>query len=263
MSQQDDQNSKEEPHTKEIRAIAVMEGCFPEKFGIPRQSGIAKTARGVIRLLPPFNHENFLHGLELSSHIWLTFGFHQNEWRGKATVRPQRLGGNERMGVFATRSSFRPNGLGLSAVKIEHIDFAASVITVTGHDLVDGTPIYDIKPYIPFADSLPEAMSEFAIEAPENYPVTFSAKAESTLKQLEVEMPALRALIVEVIAQNPTPQFHDDSARIYGVSLHQWDILFQKELDEDHAYPEKGAIDDDKVLKRKLKGFSVTEIKMR
>lgn len=219
---------------QEITAIAVMEGCFPEKFGVPRQAGIAKSARGFVRLLPPFNHENYLHGLELSSHIWLTFGFHQNRWNGKATVRPQRLGGNERMGVFATRSSFRPNGLGLSAVKIEAIHWQEGIIEVSGHDLVDGTPIYCIKPYIPFADSLPEAVSQFATEKPEDFRVCFSRDVQKTLAELEGEAPYLEQLIIEVIGQNPTPQFHQDSARIYGVTLKSWNILFKILSPEDH-----------------------------
>lgn len=213
---------------REIEAIAVMEGCFPEKFGIPRQAGIAQSARGIIRLLPPYNHENYLQGLELSSHIWLTFGFHQNVWSGKATVRPQRLGGNERMGVFATRSSFRPNGLGLSAVKIEAIYQQDCTIEVSGHDLVDGTPIYCIKPYIPFSDALPEAVSQFAMDKPKDYAVYFTSKAKEQLRELLIEAPDLETLICEVIGQNPTPQFHQDLARIYGVSLKSWNILFKK-----------------------------------
>lgn len=212
---------------REIEAIAIMEGCFPEKFGVPRQAGIVKSARGMVRLLPPFNHENYLQGLELSSHIWLTFGFHQNKWNGRATVRPQRLGGNERMGVFATRSSFRPNGLGLSAVKIEAIHCQEGLIEVSGHDLVDGTPIYCIKPYIPFSDALLEATSDFAREKPEDFAVYFSDTAQQTLQALQVEAPYLEALITEVVGQNPTPQFHNDPTRVYGVSLKSWNILFK------------------------------------
>lgn len=272
-------------YTKEIRAIAVIEGCFPQKFGVPRQSGIAKNARGIIRFLPPFNHENFIQGLELSSHIWLTFGFHHNRWNGKATVRPQRLGGNERMGVFATRSSFRPNGLGLSAVKLESIDFEKCQLEVSGHDLVDGTPIYDIKPYIPFADSLPEAVSDFAKEAPTAYPVYFSEAVMPVLQIMMTQHPHIQTLITEVIGQNPTPQFHDDAERVYGVALGEWDILFQKRLIDDESqivvmqeYREKFKIDSayyspenvnkckkdmTEVNKQKLIGFTVTEIKVR
>ena len=218
---------------REIEAVAIMEGCFPEKFGVPRQAGIAKSARGIVRLLPPFNHENYLQGLELSSHIWLTFGFHQNQWNGKATVRPQRLGGNERMGVFATRSSFRPNGLGLSAVKIEAIHAVEGLIEVSGHDLVDGTPIYCIKPYIPFSDAISEATSAFAVEKPVDFAVYFNPQARKDLIALTPQAPYLELLITEVIGQNPTPQFHQDTARIYGVSLKSWNIRFKVLTPED------------------------------
>lgn len=251
-------------NTRSMTPVAIMEGCFPEKFGVPRQAGIVKSARGVVRFLAPFNHENYLHGLELSSHIWLTFGFHQNAWNGKATVRPQRLGGNDRMGVFATRSSFRPNGLGLSAVKIERIDWQKGEIEVSGHDLVDGTPIYCVKPYIPFADSLPEATSDFAVAKPEEYPVSFSDEAEMMLQALSIEYPDLRSLITEVIAQNPTPQFHQDEARIYGVALKSWNILFQRESAGSVQNADKIEMhQEDQANALLLKGFRVIEIKTR
>lgn len=237
-----------EKQMKTIEAIAIMEGCFPEKFGIPRQAGIAKSARGMIRLLPPFNHENYLHGLELSSHIWLTFGFHQNHWNGKATVRPQRLGGNERMGVFATRSSFRPNGLGLSAVKIEKIHWEQGIIEVSGHDLMDGTPIYCIKPYIPFSDSIPDAMSHFASEKPEDYTVLFSEEAKAQLAHYQIETPYLEILITEVIGQNPKPQFHQDPKRIYGIRLKSWNIRFKTAEEVDLMSLEQGSRFTDEIL---------------
>lgn len=245
---------------REIEAVAVMEGCFPEKFGVPRQAGIVKSARGVIRFLPPFNHENYLHGLELSSHIWLTFGFHQNHWNGKATVRPQRLGGNERMGVFATRSSFRPNGLGLSAVKIESIDWKNVEIEVSGHDLVDGTPIYCVKPYIPFADALPEAKSIFAAERPEHYAVYFTKEVHDFLQNRLIDSPYLKELITEVIAQNPTPQFHHDLDRVYGVSLRAWNISFKRLSQEDLM---EAVLDQYLPISLVGKDFLVTRINAR
>lgn len=243
---------------RKIVAIGVMEGCFPEKFGVPRQAGIAKSARGIIRLLPPFNHENYLHGLELSTHIWLTFGFHQNHWNGKATVRPQRLGGNERMGVFATRSSFRPNGLGLSAVKIEKIHWDRCLIEVSGHDLVDGTPIYCIKPYVPFSDSILDAVSDFAAEKPEDFEVYFSKTAETQLLALQEEAPYLEMLIREVVGQNPTPQFHQDSGRVYGVSLKSWNILFKRLAPDDLS---QLVMDQEESISMEYKGFLVIEVK--
>ena len=245
---------------REIQAVAVMEGCFPEKFGIPRQAGIAKSARGTIRLLAPFNHENYLQGLELSSHLWLTFGFHQNEWNGKATVRPQRLGGNERMGVFATRSSFRPNGLGLSAVKIEAIDAKSGAIEVSGHDLMDGTPIYCIKPYIPFSVAIPEAISAFAVDKPHDFPVYFSQNAIDQLSLLEAHAPYLKTLMTEVISQNPTPQFHQDAQRIYGVSLKSWNILFKKLEEKDLS---EVVLDQIESISLDCPAFLVIEIEAR
>src|SRR5699024_10466530 len=161
-------------------------------------------------LFVPYNHEDYVKGVELSRHLWLKCGLHQNEWNGKATVRPQRLGGNERMGVFATRSSFRPNGLGLSAVKIEAIDAKSGAIEVSGHDLMDGTPIYCIKPYIPFPDAIPEAISVFAVDKPHDFPVYFSQNAIDQLSLSEAHAPYLKTLMTEVISQRPTQRFHEE-----------------------------------------------------
>ncbi|GGZ90192.1 tRNA (adenine(37)-N6)-methyltransferase [Ignatzschineria ureiclastica] len=244
---------RENPHyRREIEAIALVESCFPEKFGVPRQAGIAPSAEGIIRFLPPYNHPHYIEGIEHYSHLWLTFGFHQNQWNGKAKVRPQRLGGNERMGVFATRSSFRPNGLGLSAVKLESVDYQAMTLTVSGLDLIDGTPIYCIKPYIPFADAIMSATSTFAVDPPQKWPLLWSCDAktavikenssseestipESTIPESTTSKSAttsmtqgqLYSLIEEVVGQNPIPQFHQDYARIYGVSIAGFNIRFR------------------------------------
>lgn len=214
-------------YRREIEAIALVESCFPEKFGVPRQAGIAPSARGIIRLLPPYNHPNYIEGIEHYSHLWLTFGFHQNQWNGRAKVRPQRLGGNERMGVFATRSSFRPNGLGLSAVKLEAVDLQAMTLAVSGLDIIDGTPIYCIKPYIPFADAITTATSTFATESPSRWPLLWGREAEKMAQQISLQHSDFSALVEEVIGQNPIPQFHQDYERIYGVSLAQWNIRFR------------------------------------
>ena len=273
MSKIDDLPSEEQHYRREIEAIALVESCFPEKFGAPRQAGLAPSAEGIIRFLPPYNHPHYIEGIEHYSHLWLTFGFHQNQWNGKAKVRPQRLGGNERMGVFATRSSFRPNGLGLSAVKLESVDHQAMTLTVSGLDLIDSTPIYCIKPYIPFADAIMSATSTFAAEPPQKWPLLWSrdAKAafiklgstseasttsesttsesttsesttsESTTSESTTSEPPrsesitfqsmgqaqLYSLIEEVIGQNPIPQFHQDYARIYGVSIADLNIRFR------------------------------------
>lgn len=253
MSKIDDLPSEEQYYRREIEAIALVESCFSEKFGAPRQAGIAPSAEGIIRFLPPYNHPHYIEGIEHYSHLWLTFGFHQNQWNGKAKVRPQRLGGNERMGVFATRSSFRPNGLGLSAVKLESVDHQAMTLTVSGLDLIDSTPIYCIKPYIPFADAIMSATSTFAAEPPQKWPLLWSRDAKAAFIKLGAISEAfttsesttsepprsesitfqsmgqaqLYSLIEEVIGQNPIPQFHQDYARIYGVSIADLNIRFR------------------------------------
>lgn len=218
----------------EINPIAHIKGCYPEKFGIPRQPSLVPEAEATIIFEKPYRHENFIRGIEAHSHLWLTFGFHQNTWHeGQAMVRPQRLGGNKKMGVFATRSSFRPNGLGLSAVKIKRVDYARVEIVISGHDLVNGTPIYCIKPYIPYSDSILDATSDFAEEAPPKFNVRFSDEAEKTLTILVGRYPQLKPLIQGVVAQDPTPKFHKDPERIYGVLLYEFNIRFKRDpLDE-------------------------------
>lgn len=208
-----------------IEPIARIEGCYPEKFGIPRQARIVNSAEAEIRLLAPYQSKDFLDGLANYSHIWLIFGFHQNEWTGDAKVRPQRLGGNQKMGVFATRSPYRPNGLGLSAVKIIDVDYKNVMIKVAGHDLVNGTPIYDIKPYVPFADCIEDATSSFANVTPEIYRVEVSESAEMAFDLLDE---VTKDLIRSVIAQNPLPPFHQDMNRIYGVSILNLNINFKR-----------------------------------
>lgn len=208
-----------------IEPIAIIEGCYPEKFGIPRQARLVTSAEAEIRLIPPYQSKDFLDGLENYSHIWLIFGFHQNEWQGDAKVRPQRLGGNQKMGVLATRSPYRPNGLGLSAVKIASIDYENAVITVAGHDLVNGTPIYDIKPYIPFTDSIEDAKSLFANEAPDKYEVSIHESAQMAFNLLDEKA---KDLIQSVIAQNPLPSYHQDYDRIYGVAILDLNIRFKR-----------------------------------
>lgn len=208
-----------------IKPIAYLTGCYPEKFGIPRQPRLVNDAHGYIQLISPYQSRDFLDGLALFSHIWLIFGFHQNQWQGDAKVRPQRLGGNQKMGVFATRSPYRPNGLGLSAVEIINIDYDKVSITVKGHDLVNDTPIYDIKPYVPFTDAIDNARSSFAIQAPHQYPVMITDQA---MPRFKAQDESTQRLIQEVIAQNPIPPFHEDDARIYGVALKDLNIRFQR-----------------------------------
>lgn len=208
-----------------IEPIGVIDGCYPEKFGIPRQARIVNSAEAEIQFLAPYRSKDFLDGLENYTHIWLIFGFHQNEWTGDAKVRPQRLGGNQKMGVLATRSPYRPNGLGLSAVKIISIDVENVTIKVAGHDLVNGTPIYDIKPYVPFTDSIEEASSSFANIPPDCYEVEIMESAQMAFNLLDEKT---KDLIRSVIAQNPLPPFHQDMNRIYGVSILDLNIKFRR-----------------------------------
>ena len=207
--------------------IGVLETCFPEKFGIPRQPRLAPSAAGKIILEPPFNHSDCFEGLEHYSHIWLTFIFHENVKQGwKPKVRPPRLGGNKKMGVFATRSSFRPNGLGQSVVCLENIDVVdqKATIHVSGVDLVSGTPILDIKPYIPYADCLTQATSKFAEKPPEPLKVVFSEEANTFLRHSD-EGDDYRVLIQDVLQQDPRPAYHDtQKGRVYRMTLNGMDV---------------------------------------
>ncbi len=212
----------------EMEPIASFKSCFLEKFGTPRQAGLAPHAHGVIQFLPPYNDPQMIEGIDQFSHLWITFLFHQNRWSGAPMVRPQRLGGNRKMGVFATRSSFRPNGMGLSAVKIEGVDRERMEIEVSGHDFVEGTPILCIKPYIPFSDAIVEARSSFAPAPPERVRVDFTEKVREKIEAVAEEAPTLHTLIEEVIAQNPAPPFHQEIGRLYGVRLLSWNIRFER-----------------------------------
>ena len=168
---------------KRLKVIARMRSDFPQKFGIPRQSGLVEELRGEIVFAPEFRSPDALRGMEGFSHLWLIWGFSENRretW--SPTVRPPRLGGNERLGVFATRSPFRPNGLGLSCVKLERVELSTPkgpVLHVSGADLMDGTPIYDIKPYVPYADCRPQAAEGFA-PAPEGLAVELEKPEKAT-----------------------------------------------------------------------------------
>lgn len=218
--------------TMEIRPIAYIRAEFPEKFGVPRQSGLAKGLRGRIVLEPEYRNPDALRGLEGFSHIWLIWEFSANRsinsWQ--PTVRPPRLGGNAHIGVFATRSPFRPNPLGLSCVKIEEIELSSEegpVITVRGADLMDGTPIYDIKPYIKYADSRPEAVCGYVDDLEErSLKVIFPPELSSQVPDRSV-IPAL----MDVLRLDPRPSYHDDPHRIYGLSFCGLNVRFRVEAD--------------------------------
>ena len=208
-----------------IHPIAYFHSPMTSKFGLPRQSGLVEALPGRIVFEPPYRQAEAVRGLEDFSHLWLIWQFSANKHEAQGlTVRPPRLGGNQRIGVFASRSPFRPNGLGLSCVALERVEMSRSlgpVIHVTGADLMDGTPIFDVKPYVAYADAHPEARSGFV--------------DQSTWKQLEVEIPAAVAALFSaedlqglrgVLAEDPRPQYHDDPSRIYGMPYAGRDVRF-------------------------------------
>lgn len=212
----------------EIKPIAHIRTEFPEKFGIPRQSGLAKSLRGQIIFEQEYRNPDALRGLEDFSHIWLIWEFSANRstssWQ--PVVRPPRLGGNSHMGVFATRSPFRPNPLGLSVVKIDSIEMSSPygpVINVCGADLMDGTPIYDIKPYIKYADSRPEAVCGYVDQLEErSLKVVFPSELSERISDTSV-IPAL----METLRLDPRPSYHDDPSRIYGLSFAGYNVKFR------------------------------------
>ncbi len=212
--------------TYSLQPLGYIRTCFPEKFGIPRQALLATEAKGVLQLLSPFNQPDCVEGLSESSHVWLTFIFHQHLNDGwKPKVRPPRLGGNKKYGVFATRSPFRPNGLGLSAVKLDKIDVNDESVNLhfSGVDLLDGTPIVDIKPYIPYADVVPNATNFFAEEAPVIHKVIYSEQAQqfcsAYLGSLDV-----KCLISQILQQDPRPAYQASQQRHYKMSLLDFNI---------------------------------------
>lgn len=212
----------------EIKPIAHIRTDFPEKFGIPRQSGLAKALRGRIVFEPEYRNPDALRGLEEFSHIWLIWEFSANRstssWQ--PTVRPPRLGGNAHMGVFATRSPFRPNPLGLSCVKMDSIEFSSPdgpVINVCGADLMDGTPVYDIKPYIKYADSRPEAVCGYVDRLEEkSLRVVFPSELADRVADKSVIPP-----LMETLRLDPRPSYHDDPERVYGLSFAGYNVKFR------------------------------------
>ncbi len=215
-----------------VTPIGIIHSPYREKFAVPRQPGLVNSARGRLELQPPFNDPQALREITQFSHLWLIFQFHEcadAPWH--PTVRPPRLGGNERVGVFASRSPFRPNSLGLSVVELKGVQQQGARVWLElgGIDLVDGTPVLDIKPYLPFADSLPDACGGFAPEPPPQMAVEFSPVAEAALTRHQQRHPELETLIREVLAQDPRPAYHksQQSDREYGVHLHEYNVRWQ------------------------------------
>jgi tRNA (adenine37-N6)-methyltransferase len=205
-----------------MKPIGFVRTPFPEKFGIPRQPGLVEAARGVLHLYPEYSQPGVFDGLETCSHIWLTFWFHQQPQDWSPKVRPPRLGGNQKLGVFASRSPRRPNPIGLSVVRLLSVDHQANRLELAGLDLLDGTPILDIKPYIRYTDSVPEAFYEMAQEPPSLLPVSFADEAATSLEQ----DPEHKELIQQVLSQDPRPAYHQDE-RIYGTSLDGFNVKWQ------------------------------------
>ncbi|MDF2785887.1 MAG: tRNA ((37)-N6)-methyltransferase [Pantoea eucrina] len=193
-----------------VTQIGVIRSPWKEKFAVPRQPGLVQDGGGELHLQAPYNQPEAVRGLEAFSHIWILFMFHQTMAGGwRPTVRPPRLGGNARMGVFATRSTFRPNPVGMSLVELKGIRCEKSqvILQLGSLDLVDGTPVIDIKPYLPFAEALPDARAGYAQAAPEaTMPVRFSAVAQQQIQQ-QAHMPQLQRFITEVLAQDPRPAY--------------------------------------------------------
>ena len=207
-----------------LRVIARIRSDFPTKFAIPRQSGLVEALKAAVVFEPPFRNPDALRGIDGFSHLWLIWQFSASpgkEW--SPTVRPPRLGGNARLGVFATRSPFRPNPLGLSCVGLERVELSTPdgpVLHVTGADLMDGTPIYDIKPYLPYADCKPEASGGFAPGPDDTLAVDFPAEL------LERVPEQLRDAALGVLAQDPRPPYQHDPARVYGFRFGPAEIRF-------------------------------------
>lgn len=210
----------------ELSAIAVLRSDFREKFGIPRQSGLVEELKARVVFFPEYQVREAFRGLEGFSHLWLLWGFSENRrdsW--SPTVRPPRLGGNQRMGVFATRSPFRPNPIGLSCVKLERIELDSPegpVLHVLGADLMDGTPIYDIKPYLPYADCRSEAAGGFAAELPGN-----RLTVEIPQRLLQKVPAEKRSALLAVLGGDPRPSYQNDPERVYGMSFAGFNIKFQ------------------------------------
>ena len=209
-----------------MEPIARIRTEFPTKFGVPRQAGLVEGLRASVVFEPPYRVAEALRGIEGFSHLWLIWEFSENKRTGwSPTVRPPRLGGNQRLGVFATRSPFRPNPLGLSCVKLEKVELSTldgPALQVSGADLVDGTPILDIKPYVPYADCRPEAVGGFAGEAPKGR-LTVVVPPELLSRVPEVHREALTG----VLAQDPRPPYQDDPDRVYGFGFAGLEVRFR------------------------------------
>ncbi len=211
--------------------IGIIHSPFKEKFGIPRQSRLVPAAEGFLQLLPPYDRPEALQGLEGYSHVWIQFVFHQAQ-RGEwvPMVRPPRLGGNRKVGVFASRSPFRPNPLGLSVVQLDGVEVSGKIgLRLSGLDLLDGTPVLDIKPYVSYSDSISDARCGFAPAAPETrLNVRFSETAQEQISA-RADAARLRELIVQLLSLDPRPAYkkEEEPERIYGIRLYDFDLRWR------------------------------------
>ena len=214
-----------------MQVIARIRTDFPTKFGIPRQGALADGLKSTLVFEPEFRDENALRGIEQFSHLWLIWQFSANADKGwSPTVRPPRLGGNERLGVFATRSPFRPNPIGLSCVKLEGVrrdGEKGMVLELSGADLMDGTPILDIKPYIPYSDSVPDAADGYTQQT-----ITHALRVDFPQELLEKFPPEKRSAILHVLSQDPRPSYQRDPQRIYGFPFAGHEIRFRVDGDK-------------------------------
>ena len=221
-----------------LNVIATVDSPYKEKFAIPRQPGIVSAAQGQLRLKGSANNIELVRGLEQFSHIWLLFVFHGTQAQGwKPLVRPPRLGGNKKLGVLATRSTFRPNPIGMSVVKLDRIEHQLAthkesqvVLHISELDLLDGTPIVDIKPYVPYADIIEDSHGGYAHQQPSNdIHIIFTDASAAVIEENLTSYPTLRLLIEQVLSQDPRPAYKQQSTddKIYGMTLHEFNIQWQ------------------------------------
>jgi tRNA-Thr(GGU) m(6)t(6)A37 methyltransferase TsaA len=227
-------NSMKDNQPISLTPIAIIESPYKEKFTIPRQPNLVSCAKGKVVFIGEANSEELVRGIEQFSHLWLLFIFHGTQAQGwKSLVRPPRLGGNKKLGVLATRSTFRPNPIGMSVVKLEQVVKLSGgkvALHISGLDLLDGTPIVDIKPYIPYSDSLPNASAGFAqIEPEAPLKVLFNKQANLDIKKIIIQYPQLTLLIEQVLAQDPRPAYKKDNVddKLYGMALYDLNIQWR------------------------------------
>lgn len=217
----------------QVKSIGIIHSCFSDKFGVPRQPGLIPGSRGELELFAPYDREEAFTGLDAFSHIWITFVFHQclNQEQ-RLTVRPPRLGGNKKLGVFATRATHRPNPIGMSVVKLDEVLRTKGKVRlrVSGLDLIDGTPVLDVKPYLPYSDAIKDARGGFANQAPEgNLEVVFTDTAIQACQCLEQQWPDFRVLVESVLKLDPRPAYRkqEEGGKVYALRLYNQDVRWR------------------------------------